>query len=1238
MKRILFLLAMALCCAVQLHSQSFRTVTFSGSSTDFNAAEKYTAQGTAQNTDYYVTFDASNLYIGAFRTGGSTFGSADNFTVYLDTDPASPASGGTGTNVGQSYNGVSGTLPFTANYNVHAEQSYQEARSFGSSWASTISGVTYWTSTTAREVKIPFSSIGSPDALYLTMWMGYANGFFANAPGTNIAPGINPTITGYIGGFGVTSADCIPINTTNTAITASLTNGVPAAGAIYGKVTVNTGTVTNANAWTLAPGGSIQVTGGTFDFGAQTVTFGNAASSVGKGTTINTTGTGAITTASTTVWDFGGEGNITGNALSVSGSMRIRQKFTPLASGGLTIASGGNLDIRNGGYINTNAPTYASGSFLMYNSGTTYTASTEWTANAASGVGVPSNVTIGNNIASSVCSFGTSTQYRQMTGNLLISNTTLGAGLTLSTGVGGDLKLGGNWTNSGTFTANSRAVYFNGTAAQNINATATFAYLFISNTTATVTAASAVTATASLTVDANARLNMATFGLTLTGSTSTINGFLRRGQTTDGALTGVSATTLTFSSTGTYEHNFTTTAGTIPTATWSSGSICSVIGYTSTSVTFNSLSGLGQSFSNFTWNCPSQSVSINLLGLLTTVNGNFDLTSTGTSSITYNTGTPAAPTLTIGGNCTINGSINMNNGTSTPTFLIAGNFSHTGGTISRGGTGVTTVTFNKASGTQTITQSGGSITGAIVWNSGNGTTTNTVQLASNLNLGTGAFTFNTANNATTDFQTFVVSGSGTTTAATGATLLTANTAGINTTGATGSVQTTTRTFTNTGVKYTYNGSSAQAAGTALGAAASIANLTINNSAGVTLSSNVQSLTGTLTLTSGNLSLSTFDLNIASAGTISGASASKYIVTGSTGQLKRAALTTAFTFPVGNSAYNPITLTNSGTSDTYGVRVVDGALANANSATLVVNRAWVVSEAVAGGSALTAVPQYNSGEEASGFNAGTTPYVGFWNGSAWSQASAVLAGSNPFTATAGAAISPSDITTGTQYFAIGKDNGLIQPAVDYTWNGSSDTDWGTSANWTPNGVPTSADNVTISSPGTNTLSINSARTVINFTLSGTGDFTTTSAGSLTITGTLSSTSSATPSLNCASTVTISSGSSQTIPAWNFGNLNASGGARVLASSGTIGICGTFTPGAGAYTVTGSTVNFNGTGAQTINAIAYNNLTVSGNRGGAAVTLPSGTITVGGDGSYTGSNTTWVNTRATRLFITVQERKQ
>ena len=80
------------------------------------------------------------------------------------------------------------------------------------------------------------------------------------------------------------------------------------------------------------------------------------------------------------------------------------------------------------------------------------------------------------------------------------------------------------------------------------------------------------------------------------------------------------------------------------------------------------------------------------------------------------------------------------------------------------------------------------------------------------------------------------------------------------------------------------------------------------------------------------------------------------------------------------------------------------------------------------------------------------------------------------------------------------------------------------------------------------------------------------------------------LGASSTVDYNGSGNQTISAQNYGNLTTSlNGTRTitLANSGTIGIAGTFSPAGGAtsYTNTGSTVSFNGTGgSQNIPAFA------------------------------------------------------
>ena len=94
----------------------------------------------------------------------------------------------------------------------------------------------------------------------------------------------------------------------------------------------------------------------------------------------------------------------------------------------------------------------------------------------------------------------------------------------------------------------------------------------------------------------------------------------------------------------------------------------------------------------------------------------------------------------------------------------------------------------------------------------------------------------------------VVAGGGTFLLSSGATLGITSPLGITSSGATGNVQTTTRTF-NTGANYIYNGSAAQVTGTGL--PATVNNLTIINAAGVSLTASTV-VTGTLGLTTGDL--------------------------------------------------------------------------------------------------------------------------------------------------------------------------------------------------------------------------------------------------------------------------------------------------------------------------------------------------------------------------------------------------
>ncbi len=119
-----------------------------------------------------------------------------------------------------------------------------------------------------------------------------------------------------------------------------------------------------------------------------------------------------------------------------------------------------------------------------------------------------------------------------------------------------------------------------------------------------------------------------------------------------------------------------------------------------------------------------------------------------------------------------------------------------------------------------------------------------------------------------------------------------------------------------------------------------------------------------------------------------------------------------------------------------------------------------------------------------------------------------------------------------------------------------------------------------------------------------------------------------------TVNFNGAGAQTIPAFNFNNLTVSNthgaNAVTLVNGGTIGVAGTFTPGTSIFTITGNTMDFNGTGAQTVPAFNYNNLTISGNRGGLAVTLASGNIGIAGIFNPSVTNNTFVTTGNTVIF--------
>ena len=214
------------------------------------------------------------------------------------------------------------------------------------------------------------------------------------------------------------------------------------------------------------------------------------------------------------------------------------------------------------------------------------------------------------------------------------------------------------------------------------------------------------------------------------------NGLMQTDQGGTYTITG----TLTFNNGALYHHNYTTSAGTIPTATWNTGSTCDVIGFNTSAAT---VAGATRNFYNFTWDCPNQTAVVPFGGNVpTAVNGNFIVTSTGTSEIRLAQNN--SPVLDIFGDLDLQGGeLTLAGGTGKPKLYLAGNINFTGGTLNQGTNGSTNVnpvsiTFVKA-GTQTFSNPGDDpITGPITWVVTNGSTLQCIgTLASNLTLLTG---------------------------------------------------------------------------------------------------------------------------------------------------------------------------------------------------------------------------------------------------------------------------------------------------------------------------------------------------------------------------------------------------------------------------------------------------------------------------------------------------------------------
>lgn len=293
---------------------------------------------------------------------------------------------------------------------------------------------------------------------YFHGWDDWGANVYDSNGGSNYSISINPTTKGDGNGNWNDSGNwcdgSVPSSSSATFIIAhnlTLNQNV-----IVGSLTINSGKTFTASyetpkTLTISSGGTL-TNNGTFTASNGTVAF-----------------AGAGTVAGTVVF----------NNVTIVGGVNF--------GSGSTI--NGTLTINSGGWVNTNAPTYASSSTLKYNSGETYGRGIEWSA--ISGTGYPYNLQISNNTILNIgANSGTGTA-RQIAGNLtidvgstfsmsvnpmtaavtIVGNVLNNGTIVLSSSIGGDLKVEGNFNDNNNFTANGRAVFFQGGNSQNISST-----------------------------------------------------------------------------------------------------------------------------------------------------------------------------------------------------------------------------------------------------------------------------------------------------------------------------------------------------------------------------------------------------------------------------------------------------------------------------------------------------------------------------------------------------------------------------------------------------------------------------------------------------------------------------------------------------------------------------------------------------------------------------------------------
>lgn len=221
-----------------------------------------------------------------------------------------------------------------------------------------------------------------------------------------------------------------------------------------------------------------------------------------------------------------------------------------------------------------------------------------------------------------------------------------------------------------------------------------------------------------------------------------------------------------------------------------------------------------------------------------------------------------------------------------------------------------------------------------------------------------------------------------------------------------------------GEDYTFNGSISnnwsQGSNWNTGSApTSVDNITIPSGFNVTIDANVAAKNSTInspvTITTGSvnlygaanlgakITLNNNNLNLKGAMSLLTGSSAGYVVTNGTGSVTIEnvdATRGTISLPIGTVAnYNPISISNSGTADTFSARVSDGITGTTNGA---VNTTWEISETTIGGSNVNLNLGWNQAQENGTFDRNTAKIGHFESGNWMQETSGAVSGSNPYT--------------------------------------------------------------------------------------------------------------------------------------------------------------------------------------------------------------------------------------------------